>query len=251
VALAALPALAAESDLPRLERAVGETVSLRQAAHEAEVAWAEQRPAVEARLALLQQQRTLADEQLRAARQSAATALASRQRLEADVAQSGDALLALAAPLRQAEERLRRLAPRLPEPLSRSLAERLKALPPAPAEITVETLAERLKLVFGLLAEIDQFAHGVVLTRQTLAASSGVVREMDVLYLGLGAAFAVSSTGDLAAVGIPGENGWQWRWEPALAPDLSAAVAIYRKDRPAAFVNLPLELAPKLGGAPP
>lgn len=249
--LAAWSGLAAEADLLRLERLVGETVSLRQATHEAETAWAEQRPAVEARLALLQQQRTLAEEQLGSARQSAAAGLAARQQLEADVAQSRAALLALAEPLRQAEDRLQRLLPRLPEPLTRSLADSLKALPPSAAEITAETLSDRLKLVCGLLTEIDQFANGVFLTRQSLTATPGASREMDVLYLGLGAAFAVASAGDLAAVGVPGEGGWQWRWDPAYAPDIRAAVAIYRKERTAGFVRLPLELAPKAGGAQP
>jgi hypothetical protein len=243
---------AAEADLQRLEAVVTQLVAVRKAAHEAETAWAEQRPAVEGRLAVLRQQQAAAGAALAAAQQAAAEAATRRQTLEAHVAQAEAALATLVAPTRAAEVRLRALLPRLPEPLTTALAQQVKDLPPAEIEIAPETLQDRLRLVFGLLTEIDQFAAGVHLLRQTLTDPAGVVREMDVVYLGLGTAFAASASAPSAAIGRPGPTGWTWRWEDGLGAAVREAVASYRKERPAGFIVLPLELgvqAPQ-GGTP-
>ena len=117
--------------------------------------------------------------------------------------------------------------------------------------MTADTLADRLRLVFGLLTEIDQFANGVYLFRQPLTDPQQVRREMDILYLGLAVAFAVSADGTSAAAGAPAAGGWEWRWDPALAPSVRTAVAIYRKEQPASFVVLPLELNPEPAGGQP
>jgi len=242
---------AADTDLQRLQAVVTDQVAVRQAAHEAETAWAEQRPAVEGRIAVLRQQAADAEAALAKAQQEAAAGAASRQALEADAQHTREALAALAAPTRAAEARLRALLPRLPEPLTKSLAERLRELPAADVAVTPDDLQERLRLVVGLLTEIDQFADGVYLFRQPLADPQQVQREMDVIYLGLAMAFAVSGDGATAAAGTPAADGWAWRWDPALAGPVRTAVAIYRKEQPATFVALPLELAPKREGGQP
>lgn len=247
----AMAATAAETDVQRLERLVGDLLTLQQAAGETEATWAEQRPAVQGRIEILRQQVAAEQARLSQAQQTAAAAAAERQALDADVHRSREALLALAAPLTQAETALRTLLPRLPEPLTRALAERLRELPAAATPVSEQNLSERLRLVFGLLTEIDQFANGVYLFRQPIADPQQVQREMDVLYLGLSMAFAVSADAASAAVGTPGATGWDWRWDPALAGAVRTAVAIYRKEQPATFVTLPLELAPPPSGGQP
>jgi len=242
---------AAETDLQRLERLVGDVLALQMAAGEAEAAWVEQRPAVQGRIEVLRQQVAAEEVRLRETQQTAAAAAASRQAVEADATRSREALLALAGPLTQAENDLRTLLPRLPEPLTRSLGERVRELPPPATPVTADTLADRLRLVFGLLTEIDQFANGVYLFRQSLTDPQQVQREMDTLYLGLSMAFAVSADGTSAAAGTPAAGGWTWRWDPALAGPVSTAVAIYRKEQPATFVTLPLQLVPPATGGKP
>lgn len=242
---------AAETDLQRLQRLVGDLLALQQAAGDAEAGWGEQRPAVEGRIEVLRQQVALAEARQREAQQAAEVTAGGRQALESDVRRSRDALLALGAPLAQAEDVLRGLRPRLPEPLNRSLSERLRDLPASGTPVTADTLADRLRLVFGLLTEIDQFANGVYLFRQPLTDPQQVQREMDTLYLGLSMAFAVSADGTSAAAGTPAAGGWEWRWDPALAPSVRTAVAIYRKEQPASFVVLPLELVPTPAGGKP
>lgn len=242
---------AAETDLQRLQALVTDLVAVRQAAHDAETSWAEQRPAVEGRIEVLRQQVAEAEAALAKAQQEASAAAGARQALESDAQRTREALAALAAPTRDAEARLRGLLPRLPEPLTKSLAERIRELPPADTPITAENLQDRLRLVFGLLTEIDQFADGVYLFRQPLTDPQNVQLEMDTIYLGLSMAFAVSGDGASAAAGLPGTGGWVWRWDPALAGPVRTAVAIYRKEQPAIFVTLPLEAAPKgTGGTP-
>ncbi|MBT7164453.1 MAG: hypothetical protein HN904_16860, partial [Victivallales bacterium] len=45
-----------------------------------------------------------------------------------------------------------------------------------------------------------------------------------------------------AAVGEAGEDHWQWRWQDELAEPIAIALEVFRKKRPAQFVNLPLQL---------
>ncbi|MBN2452323.1 MAG: DUF3450 family protein [Lentisphaeria bacterium] len=230
-------------DLRRLQQLVGEEIALRRAAHEARAEWAGQKPALDAHIALLGRQA----EEMRAAceqaRARAAEAGERRRAAETELRQRQAARDALAVPVAVAEDRLRALLPILPQPLLDRLRENVEALTRPTAGPTGEEVPERLRLVFGLLTEIEQFAAGVHLCRLRLDDPGGRTREMDVLYLGLANAYAVATEGDEAAFGVPGASGWQWRWDPSLAESVRAAVAVFRKERPAAFLRLPLERA--------
>lgn len=248
---AAAAVTAAEPELQRLERLAGEVLALQQAAAEAEASWLEQRPAVQGRIEVLRQQVAAGEARLRDAEQAAADAAAARRAAEAEAQGAREGLAALAAPMAKAEESLRALLPRLPGPLAEALRERVREMPDPGREPGPESAAERLRLIVGILTEIDQFANGVHLVRQPLEDPGQVPREMEVLYLGLAAAFAVSPDDSAAAVARPGPDGWVWRWDASLAGPVRSAVAIYRKEQPAAFVTLPLELTPDRGGGAP
>ena len=101
-------------------------------------------------------------------------------------------------------------------------------------------LGERLKLVFGLLTEIEQFDAGIHVAREILSPREGEEREVEVLYVGLGAGFAVEPSGGLGGTGYPTSTGWQWEWRPEWADPVREAIRIYRKERSASFVQLPL-----------
>jgi len=73
-----------------------------------------------------------------------------------------------------------------------------------------------------------------------LTGPDGTAREMDVLFVGLGAGYAVSRDGRLAAVGRMTDTGWVWTWPESGADDIRRAMAIFRKDQPAGFVPLPV-----------
>ena len=234
-----VPSRAAE-DLDGFEARVAELIRLRQARYEAENAWREQQRLVDARLQLLTDERAALTNDVEIARVATdEAAAAARKAVEAATAQRRK-LKALLPPLLAAEARVQSLSAWLPEPLRDRLEVPLHDLDTAEAPTTPADLAERLRRLFGLLTEIEQFSHGVHLVRQRLTGPDGATREMDVLYAGLGAAFAVSLDDTLAAWGSPSRQGWTWQWDATLAADVRHVVAVFRKEKPAGFVCLPL-----------
>jgi hypothetical protein len=67
-----------------------------------------------------------------------------------------------------------------------------------------------------------------------------------VLYVGLAIAYAVSPDNRLAAIGRPGSNGWSWTWEPGLAQSVRRLHEVYRRERTAAFVTVPVAVDPEV-----
>jgi hypothetical protein len=130
----------------------------------------------------------------------------------------------------------------LPPLLQGDLSTDLDRLPPPDRPVTAADVGERLRLVFTLTTEIEQYDTGIHVGRLVLTPPDGTSRELDILQIGLGAAFAVSPDGAFAAKGRPGANAWEWEWQAELAEPILHALAVYRKKRPAEFVSLPLQL---------
>jgi len=60
------------------------------------------------------------------------------------------------------------------------------------------------------------------------------------VYIGLGAAYFVNEAGDFAGTGAPGANGWEWNIKNEIAPSVHEVVKIYRNEKAARFVTLPV-----------
>lgn len=252
LALATGLALAAPAaDLDRLESLVSQILEAQKATAQAQAEWADQRPAHDGQLALLQQQVADAEERLQRARKSADTAAEDVRRSSAEADRARQGLVGLNDPIDRAEAELEALWPSLPEPLRKTLGSAGTGPTDAAADANaVEAIAERLQALLSRLTELDQFAQGVTLVRQELTEADQTRREMDCLYLGLAIAFAVAADGSSAAVGTPTANGWDWQWDATLAGPVRRAVAIYRKEQPAAWVTLPLRLSSLPGDRP-
>ena len=61
---------------------------------------------------------------------------------------------------------------------------------------------------------------------------AGSVTTVEAVYLGLGSAYFVNDGGDLAGVGSPGPNGWEWNNQPELASRVREVIRIYKNERP-------------------
>ncbi len=248
LALAIGLAMAAPAaDLDRLEGLVGQILEAQQATAQARAEWADQRPAHDGQIALLTQEVADAEERLERVRKDADAAAEQHRQSAADADRAGQSRADLAEPISRAEADLKALWPSLPEPLRNTLGSADSGRPNASTDAAI---AERLQALLSRLTELDQFAQGVTLVRQELAEADQTRREMDCLYLGLAIAFAVATDGSRAAVGVPTATGWDWQWDAALAGPVRRAVAIYRKEQPAAWVTLPLRLSPMPGDRP-
>lgn len=137
------------------------------------------------------------------------------------------------------EARVQKLAPQLPVPLHDILKPLLARLP-ADSANTKMLAAERMQVLVGVLNELDKFNNAVNLFNEKRKNPKGEEVSVQTVYVGLGAAYFVNEVGDFAGTGVPGNNGWEWAVKPEIAPTVQEVVKIYRNERTARFVTLPV-----------
>ena len=104
------------------------------------------------------------------------------------------------------------------------------------------SISKRLQVVLALFGEIERIGNGVHLVRETLIVAGGKKQEMDVIYLGLARAFAVSKDNKIAGISVPGKDGWKWDWHPEIAESVRKAIDSYNSREMAEFVHLPVKV---------
>jgi septal ring factor EnvC (AmiA/AmiB activator) len=136
------------------------------------------------------------------------------------------------------EARIRKVVPLLPAPLQDILKKELARLPAEPAT-TKMLAAERIQAGVAILGELDKFNNAVNVFSEKRKNARGEEVAVQTIYAGLGAAYFVSDTADLAGVGTPGANGWEWTTQPEIAARVQDAIKMYRNEQTARFVMLP------------
>lgn len=237
--LAPLPGRAAETNaVSTLEGLVRQWVDLRGAVAAEVRARDEQERQLQSEARLLEKERAA----LQSERDGLAAELRRTAQEQQDQAERESklraALGAFNPSLERAEADLTRWRARIPEPLAAPLAADFAKLsgtndPSAGA-------VQRLQIALGLYGQIEDLQRNVHVVKQLLPEASGSRREMDVLYLGLARAFAVSSDGAQAAVGVPGTDGWRWESRPALAHPIRAVIESQGRSRRHEVAALPL-----------
>lgn len=155
-------------------------------------------------------------------------------RLKADTAAYLEALP-------EAEAKTRRLVAVLPEPL-RAKLEPLTSRIPAEGARTELSVSQRWQNVVGILNEVNKFDRDVTVASELRTLPDGRKAEVQTVYLGLAQAYYVTSSGDAAGIGRPGEDGWSWTPANELAPKVAQVVAILKNEHVPAFVPLPVEV---------
>jgi len=233
---------AVRQGLETLEDLVGQLIQVQKAVHAAKTEWQDQEAQLKREDELLRRRISQASEKLNAITAEAAKAHAKRTQ-DTGTAQATEATLARHfAPIVAAEQRLAMLRKRLPPLLAEALAKEFDKLPAETTPMTQGNVAGRLRLVLSLTTEVEQYDAAIHAGAVVLSPPGKAPREMEVLQLGLGIAFAVATDRSCAAVGEAGEGHWQWRWQDELAEPIAVALEVFRKKRPAQFVNLPLQV---------
>lgn len=165
---------------------------------------------------------------------------ADKERAAAEASlQAANESLAAASQFADAfEKQLHALAPRLPAPLQDIVQPLFSKLPQNPAQ-TRMTAAERVQVIVSVLNEIDKFNNAVTIFSERRQNKAGEEVAVETVYVGLGAAYFVNSSGEVAGVGSPGPSGWEWTLKPELASSIQEVIRIYRNERSARFVALP------------
>lgn len=197
---------------------------------------------------MLQQSKALFERELKAvqdeiAKQStnSSVADAERLRLEADLKLSHEALETARTQVAALETSLRQLLPLLPEPVMSGAQQLLNRLPEDPAN-TKANITERVQTLVSLLNEVDKFNNAVTVFTEKRKNAQGEDVSVESVYVGLGAAYFVNESGNFAGHGRPGTQGWEWTIDPALAQDIREVIRIYRNERTARFIPLPVTI---------
>jgi hypothetical protein len=137
------------------------------------------------------------------------------------------------------ETQLTKLVPQLPQPLQDILKPLLAKMPTDPANTKMKA-TERIQVIVGVLNEVDKFNNAVNVFSEKRKNPSGVEVAVETVYVGLGAAYFVNEAGDFAGLGAPGSKGWEWTVKPDIGSAVREVIRIYRAERTAHFVGLPV-----------
>ena len=182
----------------------------------------------------------------------AQTLESKRDYLQARTAKDREELSVLAATeksaladVKEMEERARALSTRLLK-LRASLPPRLSAaLEMSYRSLSAASLAvgERIQLNSTVLNRCAQFNRTITCEEELLDLERGSPpRLVEVLYWGLGQAYAMDHTNSRTWRGKPGSEGWTWDPLSGPAEPIAALIAIYRDKAVPDFVTLPAQI---------
>lgn len=139
------------------------------------------------------------------------------------------------------EKRVKTLLPQLPAPLLRDVELLSERIPEKPEE-TKLGLGHRYESVIGLLNAVNKFNRDIKTEPELRDIGGGVKASVTVMYLGLGGAYYANDDGSVAGIGVPSKKGWTWEAANEAAERIAQAIAIYKDEKVAEFVQLPLRI---------
>lgn len=232
---------AAELPLNTARSVIEEWVQVRKTLAITQADWIADKMVLEQTLAMLDRELAGLREQLARVETNQAAVAEQRQTLLAQQAQYQAGLDAVRTRVEELEAGVRRIEPFLPPLLKSTVQPLLNRLPTNPTATNV-ALVPRVLALITLLNEVDKFQSTFTVTEETRPGPDGRELAVQVLYAGLAQAWFVNKKGDFAGVGVPTSSGWRWTTRPELAPAITRAIQIYRKEHPPQFVPLPVQL---------
>lgn len=231
----------AETPLEDTRSSLEKWLETRQLISQTRSDWQSDKEIMEQTVALYERELKAIDEQMSKVSTNDSQVDKERAEAEALLKTSNEALAAAKEFATGLEARIQKLVPQLPAPLQDILKKDLARLPADPAN-TKMLAAERVQILVGLLNEIDKFNNALNVFSERRKNAQGEEVAVETVYVGLGAAYFVNDSGDFAGLGTPGAKGWEWTLQPELAPTVKAVVKIYRNERTAQFITLPVAI---------
>lgn len=232
----------APEDLETLDGLVGRWMALRTTIAEEKREWKERREQWKEEIALIEKEaETLKKEADEGTAFSSSFETKRSEALARKASMEGE-LQELRTVLDRAEADLRRWRGWIPPGLMPSLAAGFGALPATPTEADGLPLTKRSQTVAALYAQIETLQNEFHASRETLDVE-GTRRHVDVLYVGLARAFAVSPGNEWAAVGVPSDTGWTWTPSREDGEAVRRALDVLDRQATAQLVALPLQVA--------
>lgn len=229
------------ADLTETRQLLDKWVEARQLAAKARADWQTDRETLESSVRLLERELATVRDQMGKLGTNTTQVATERAQAEGQIRQAQATLDRVQVVTGGLENEVRTLLPRLPSPLQETLKPFLHRLP-AEGAPTKMGAPERFQALVGILNELDKFNTTLTISNERRKTAAGDDVAVDTLYLGLGAAYFVNDTGDFAGRGSPGVNGWEWTIEPELASAVRECIRVYRNERPARFIPLPVSI---------
>lgn len=139
------------------------------------------------------------------------------------------------------EGRIRKLVPQLPDPLQRKLQPLVEKMPVDSAKTEIAVPA-RFQFILGILQEVNKANTTITVELEDRKMDDGRTLQVRTIYVGLAQAYYVSADRKQAGVGVPSEQGWQWRAANDLAAKLAEAVDIFQNKGHAHFIPVPARI---------
>ncbi len=231
----------ADTPLEQSRSTLEQWVATRQLISKTKADWQADKALMEQTIALYERELKSIDEQMSGISTNNTQVEKERATAEALQSSSREALDDAKEFATRLEARIRELVPQLPVPLQDSLKSDLARMPSEPGS-TRMLAAERVQTGVGILNEIDKFNNALNVFSERRKSANGEEIAVETMYVGLGAAYFVNDSGDFAGMGAPGAEGWEWVLKPELAPAVKEAVKIYRNERTARFITLPVAI---------
>jgi len=216
-------------------------VQTRQLISKTRADWQTDKESLEQTVALYERELKSVDEQMTKVSTNNTQVANEMQEAMALQKSSGEALTRAREFAAEFEGRVRKFVPQLPVPLQDILKPLLVRLP-ADSANTKMLAAERVQVLVGVLNELDKFNNAVNVFSEKRKNAKGEEVAVQTIYVGLGTAYFVNDTADIAGIGAPAKDGWQWTLKPELATTVLEAVKIYRNEHTARFVTLPVTI---------
>ncbi len=239
--LSAMAGTAAEVRLADTRSQLEKWVETRQLVSKTRGDWQTDKETIEQTIAIFERELKSVEEQMGRLSTNSTQADKERAQTEAAIKASNDSLEPARNFAAAFEAELKKVVPKLPQPLQDNLRAPLAKLPEDPANTKMKP-TERVAALVQVLNEIDKFNNAVNLYSEKRKNQGGTEVAVETVYVGLGAAYFVNEAGDFAGLGTPGAAGWQWTVKNDIAPSVRDIIKIYRGEHPARFVSLPASI---------
>lgn len=132
------------------------------------------------------------------------------------------------------------LLPTLPTPVQDRIKPLSQRVPKT--EETDLSLSERYQNVIGIINELSKGANEIVVVSEVRVLPDGSSAEVQTLYIGFACAYYCTNKGDIAGIGYPSADGWQWEPNNDIAPNIADAIAVLKNEKVAEFIPLPVSV---------
>ncbi len=154
-----------------------------------------------------------------------------------------ESVVGLTLVIHELEVRVVALLARSPAALQEHVKPLLQRIPKT--RESKNTLSERFQNVIGVLNEVNKFARDITVTSEVKLLEDGKTAEVTAIYLGIGVGYYYNDKGNIAGFGYPGTESWVWESDASLVQPVADAVSIFRNEKPAAYVTLPVTVGAK------